>query len=151
MQCYVPGRCPPDPREIFRVKSGKLVTGSNGSPALVSDRLALVNFAGTSTFRPVFDALSRIEIYNLNPKEIAAPQKIDSSDQLRRDGSNAASILRQAGQGDVDMINQFLGRIVSGIREVEPRFCLDRSRRWSSRQEVKGQRDPWRFLASLDV
>jgi len=131
----------------YRVKSGEVLVSSSSSPALISDRLALVNFAGTTAFRPVFDALSRIEIYNLNPKEIAAPQKIDPSDQLRRDGSNAASILRQAGQGDVDMINQYLGKIVPGIREVNP-LPLGSFETMEFRQEVKGQRDPWRFLAS---
>lgn len=131
----------------YRVKDGLILSSSVLPPATVSDRLALVNFAGNVSFRPVFDALSKIEIYNLNPKEIAAPQRIDSADKLRRDGSNAASILRHVESDDLALINKYLGQIVPGVREVETK-PLGSFERMEFRQSVKGQKDPWRFLAS---
>ena len=130
----------------YRIKDGK-IESSVPAPATVSDRLALVNFAGNAAFRPVFDALSKIEIYNLNPKEIAAPQKIDSGDKLRRDGSNAASILRNVDADDLKLINSYLGQIVPGVREVETK-PLGSFETIEFRQSVKNQKDPWRFLAS---
>lgn len=134
-------------KHSFRVGGGLVKHSSVAAPAVVKDRLALVNYAGTSEFRPVFDALSRIEIYNLNPKEIARPQTTDPTDQLQRDGANAATILRQVRGDDLDQMNRFLGQIVPGLREVETKQ-LGTYETMEFRQNVKGQKDPWRFLAS---
>lgn len=134
-------------RHYFRVVQGRVVASSRSAPATLPDRLALVNFAGLSEFRPVFDALSRIEIYNLNPKEIATPQMADPTDRLRRDGANAASILRHIPRQDLDAINRYLGQIAPGIREVDTK-PIGTYETMEFRQNVKGQKDPWRFLAS---
>lgn len=44
-------------------------------PVSTPDRLALVNAAGLPAFRPVFDALTGMGFYNLNPKVIRDLQK----------------------------------------------------------------------------
>jgi predicted ATPase len=132
----------------FRVKAGKLVESTvKLMPPAISDRLFLVNAAGITEFRPVYDALSRIEIYNLNPTKIAAMQRPDPSQILRRDGSNAASVFHQMQRDTQDMVREHLARIVPGIVDVESK-TLGSQETIEFRQQVRGQAYSWRFLAS---
>ena len=57
------------PPHFYRVEAGRVVASSVMTlPAVLPDRLLLVAASGLPEFRPVFDALSRMEIYNLNPR-----------------------------------------------------------------------------------
>ncbi len=132
----------------FHVKSGRVIDSSiSPLPASLPDRLFLVAASGLPEFRPVFDALSSIEVYNLNPRQIASMQKPDPGDLLRRDGDNAASVLRQFDSGLRARISSYLARIVPGMASVEPK-TLGSQETVEFRQIVKGQEHPWRFLAS---
>jgi predicted ATPase len=115
-------------------------------PAVLSDRLYLVAASGVPEFRPVFDALSRIEVYNLNPREIAAMQKPDPGDILRRDGSNAASVLQNFSEDAKVLVKTNLSRIVPTVTDAEAK-TLGTQETIEFRQTVKGQEHPWRFLA----
>lgn len=54
-----------------RVKGGIVRNSSlKFLPASIPDRLFLVAASGIAEFRPVYDALSLIKIYNLNPREV---------------------------------------------------------------------------------
>lgn len=131
----------------FHIQSGKVVSASfSPAPAALSDRLFLVAASGIPEFRPVFDALSRIQVYNLNPREIAAMQKPDPGDILRRDGSNAASVLQNFSPDVRERIRNNLSRIVPGVSDAETR-TLGSQETIEFRQTVKGQGHPWRFLA----
>lgn len=80
----------------YHVRSGSVVKATfSPAPASLADRLYLVAASGIPAFRPVFDALSSMEVYNLNPREISVMQKPDPGEILRRDGSNAASVLQK--------------------------------------------------------
>jgi predicted ATPase len=131
----------------YRVQSGN-VTSSTVSPmpAALSDRLYLVAASGVPEFRPVFDALSRIEVYNLNPRQIAAMQKPDPGDILRRDGSNAASVLQTFSEDARSLVKRNLSRIVPTVTDAEAK-TLGSQETIEFRQTVKGQEHPWRFLA----
>jgi predicted ATPase len=122
-------------------------TSVKPAPATLPDRLFLVAASGIPEFRPVFDALSRIEVYNLNPREIASMQKPDPGDILRRDGSNAASVLQQFSPDARERVRFNLARIVPGISDAETK-TLGSQETIEFRQTVKGQGHPWRFLAS---
>jgi hypothetical protein len=54
------------------VKKFELGGTRNGvaPPAALKDRLYLVNVSGVPRFRPVYDALSRMGFYSLNPDRI---------------------------------------------------------------------------------
>jgi predicted ATPase len=131
----------------FHVRSGKVMSASTAPlPAAIPDRLFLVAASGIPEFRPVFDALSRIEVYNLNPREIAVMQKPDPGDLLRRDGSNAASVLQQLSPDVRERVQSHLSRIVPSVSEAEAR-TLGGQETIEFRQTVKGQAHPWRFLA----
>ena len=78
---------------FYSVERGDLKDSSEKvMPPVVSDRLYLVAAAGLPAFRPVYDALSRMGFYNLNPDEIRELQPPDAGDLLRRDGGNLASV-----------------------------------------------------------
>jgi predicted ATPase len=109
--------------------------------------LFLVAASGVPEFRPVFDALSRIEVYNLNPRAISAMQPPDPGDILRRDGSNAAGVLQQLAPAVHEQIRENLARIVPGVSDVNAR-TLGSQETIEFRQVVKGQQHPWTFLAS---
>ncbi|HEY8334876.1 MAG TPA: AAA family ATPase [Tardiphaga sp.] len=131
----------------FKVQSGRLISSSVvPMPAALPDRLFLVAASGIPEFRPVFDALSRIEVYNLNPGEIASMQKPDPGDILRSDGSNAASVLQNFSPEAKELVKTNLARIVPGVSEVEAK-TLGSQETLEFRQSIKGQEHPWRFLA----
>lgn len=117
------------------------------APAAFSDRLYLVAASGLPEFRPVYDALSGMEVYNLNPKEIGAMQKPDAGEILRRDGSNAASVFHKLPVATKTRINSYLARIVKGVTDAETQI-LGSQETVEFRQAVKGQRHSWRFLAA---
>lgn len=135
------------PGHHFRVSAGKLISSSvSPMPPAVPDRLFLVNAAGIPEFRPAFDALSRIEIYNLNPRTIATMQPPDPGEILRRDGSNAASVLHQLAPEVRSVIEDNLSRIVPGIVGIEAK-TLGSLETVEFRQRVSGQSHPWSFPA----
>lgn len=134
-------------QHYFSIRSGRVVGSSiSPLPAVVPDRLFLVAASGVPEFRPVFDALSRIEIYNLNPREIADMQKPDPGDLLRRDGSNAASVFERLDLATRHQVTEYLSRIVPNVTGVEAK-TLGSQETIEFRQTVKGQTHPWRFLA----
>jgi len=135
------------PDHHFRVQSGRVTSSSiSPMPAALPDRLFLVAASGIPEFRPVFDALSRIEVYNLNPREIAAMQKPDPGEILRRDGSNAASVLQNFSAAAKELVRNNLSRIVPTVTDTEAK-TLGTQETVEFRQTVKGQEHPWRFLA----
>lgn len=132
----------------YRINAGQITaTTVSQMPAVVPDRLFLVAASGIPEFRPVFDALSRIEVYNLNPREIAAMQKPDPGDILRRDGSNAASVFDRASFDVKKIIEEKLSRIVSGIVGARA-LTLGSQETLEFRQKVKGQTSAWKFPAA---
>lgn len=132
----------------YHVRSGEVLDASfDLRPAALSDRLFLVALSGMPEFRPLFDALSRMEIYNLNPKEISSMQKPDPGELLRRDGGNLASLFNRLPAHTQERINCYLSRIVRGVSGVETKI-LGSQETLEFRQAIKGQRHPWRFLAA---
>jgi len=133
------------------VKEFELGGTRNGiaPPAALKDRLYLVNVSGVPRFRPVYDALSRMGFYSLNPDRIRDFQPPDSGELLVRDGSNLTSVLRQLSIRDEarkKRIEEYLASIVPGVsgvdvKDVPPKATLE------FRQEVAGSSDPWRFFA----
>ena len=135
----------------YNVERGRVVKSTlSPPPAAAADRLYLVNVSGVDAFRPVYDALSGTGFYNLNPEAIRDVQQTDPGELLKRDGSNAASVLATLGTRSSDFkkrIEDYLGKVVPGVagvdrRTVGPRETLE------FRQEVRGAQHPWRFFAS---
>lgn len=118
-------------------------------PPVASDRLYLANASGLPGFREVFDALSGMAFYNLNPQAMRELQPPDARETLTHDGANIASVFRHLrAHGDQrQIVEEYLRLVVPGIRGVDfkavgPRETLE------FLQEVPGGRQPWRFYAS---
>jgi predicted ATPase len=134
----------------YRVREGEVVHSTvSPPPAAANDRLYLVNVSGVAAFRPLYDALSGMGFYNLNPDVIRELQAPDPGELLKRDGSNIASVLSNLESHSPERkqrIEEYLAQVVPGIegvasRTVGPKETLE------FRQEVRGAQHPWRFLA----
>ena len=79
---------------LFKIERGQLIECSEPTfPSVTSDRLALVSASGMTAFRPVFDALTAMGFYNLNPKVMREPQKPQVGRMLKPAGENIVSVI----------------------------------------------------------
>ena len=133
---------------FYKVECGVLQSTSAAvAPPGSSDRLYLVAAAGLPPFRPIYEALSHMGFYNLNPDEIREPQPPDPGDVLKRDGSNLASVLGVLERdGDIHRIVELLSKVVPGIQNIEVKN-IGKKETLEFRQQVGTNKDPWRFLA----
>lgn len=135
----------------YLVREGKVVVKpAEIVPPSSADRLYLVNAAGLPEFRPVFDVLSNMGFYNLNPDKIKALQSPDKGELLARDGSNLSSVLERLETLDdgttKQRIEEYLSRIVPGLEGVDSKR-VGHMETLEFRQHVEGAKDPWRFPA----
>jgi predicted ATPase len=146
-QCWLEADAPLKAPHHFRVRSGKIEATSVSAtpPAALPDRLFLVAASGMPEFRPVFDALTRMEVYNLNPDVVRAMQRPDPGEVLRRDGSNSASVFEQLPPAAKREIKRDLGRIVPGITDLEVK-TLGAQETIEFRQAIQ-EGPSWRFPA----
>jgi len=147
--CRVYGPTLPD-EWFYLVESGR-VTESNPQivPAAAPDRLYLVAASGLPGFRPLYDALSHMGFYNLNPDEMRDLQPPDTGEILRRDGSNLASVLdllRTRNPEARKRIVEFLSKVVPGVLDVSVQH-VQKKETLEFRQKVGNNKDPWRFFA----
>lgn len=137
------------PQSWFKVEHGSIVSTSGPSLPLSADRLYLVTAASLPVFRPVFDVLSKMGFYNLNPDIIRDLQTPDAGDRLSRDGRNLASVLQRLVEvepASKRMIDDFLGVVVPGVVDVQ-RESLGPKETLEFRQQVSGAQSPWSFRA----
>ena len=134
----------------FRVERGVLKNGSEATfPATTPDRLALVSASGMAVFRPVFDALTSMGFYNLNPKLMRDPQKPQEGRLLKPAGENIASVighLERVAPERRDLIKMYLQTVVPMVhgfkrKQIGPLETLE------FRQEMAGAKHPWHFPA----
>jgi predicted ATPase len=138
------------PETYYVVASGAVTSTSVPvAPAAASDRLYLVNASGLPEFRPLYDALSHMGFYNLNPASIRDLQPPDAGEVLLRDGRNLASVLGELeshSSAAKKRIEDYLSKVVPGVsgvdvKQVGPMETLE------FRQQVGGNEHPWRFFA----
>ena len=139
---------------FFVVEEGMLVSASDElkstQPKVSADRLFLTAVSGVLPFRALFDALSGMRFYSINPEPIKELQVHDSGERLERSGWNLAAVIKRLDEErpeSLKRIQDYLRQIVPGIEEVEyktygPRETLE------FRQAVQGQLHPWRFHAA---
>lgn len=136
----------------FKVRDGVVVEKSMDAtlPPAATDRLYLVLAAALPEFRAVFEGLSDINVYNLNPGTMRAPQPPDAGDLLRRDGSNIASVLEQFRRSSPDVnptVSEYLRMVVPGVLSAD-RKAIGAWETVVFKQEVAGAVAPWEFPAT---
>jgi len=135
----------------FELRQGefrKPITGMR--PKLTPDRLALYAASGTDEFRPVYDFLTQMRSYSISPERLREPQEPDPGDSLKRDGSNAAAVLRRiqreaSHEARYERVCSLLSKVVDGLEGVEYR-SMGQKETFQFRQDV-GQRYAWTFDA----
>jgi len=135
---------------FFRIEKGKLRDSSETTfPSVTADRLALVAASGLTAFRPVFDALTAMGFYNLNPKLMRELQKPQDGRLLRPAGENIASVighLERVAPDQMTLIQEYLHSVAPMVHGVE-RKSIGPMETLEFRQDMAGSRHPWRFLA----
>ncbi|WP_299957780.1 AAA family ATPase [uncultured Modestobacter sp.] len=138
-------------RHHYSTRNGKLASTSiREFPSVVDDRLSLVAISAVEPFRTLFDGLSALAMYSLNPDSMRKLQNPDSGEQLRRDGSNAASVIERLRRENPELkarIEEYLGQVVPGVDGVE-RISLGSWESLEFRQHVTGAKQPWSFAAN---
>jgi predicted ATPase len=133
----------------FDIESGKIKkTNIPSAPRPVIDRLFLVTCSGIHGFRPIFDALSNMGFYNLNPKLIRELQSPQDSKLLKLEGENLASVLGSLAVNDkvtFGLIQEYLGKVVPAVHGVE-KISVGPKETLLFRQDV-GLKHPWQFYA----
>lgn len=145
-ECVIdaPGRGP-----FFKVERGRLHSTSEVAfPSVTADRLALVSASGLQSFRPVFDALTAMGFYNLNPKLMRELQKPQDGRLLKSAGENIASVVGhlERVQSDLAIVKEYLQSVVPMVHDVE-RKQVGPMETLEFKQEMSGAKHPWRFLA----
>ena len=134
----------------FRVERGELHSSSEATfPAITSDRLALVSVSGMSVFRPVFDALTAMGFYNINPKLMREPQKPQDGRLLKPVGENIVSVLghlERVAPDRMEEIQRYLQTVVPMVHGVE-RKQIGPLETLEFRQDMAGSKHRWRFPA----
>jgi predicted ATPase len=144
-----------DPEQVlgdghyFRIKSGQVEEISEQGPVASIDRLYLVGASGLAHFRPVYEALSRMGFYNLNPDKIRELQSPNTGELLAPDGSNITSVLGQLERHNPALkqrIEEYLSKVVPGVHGAGVKAVAHKET-LEFRQQVLGSKEPWRFLA----
>ncbi|MFD2112733.1 AAA family ATPase [Thiorhodococcus fuscus] len=135
---------------FYKVERGKTTATSETTfPAVTADRLALVSVSGLTAFRPLFDALTSMGFYNLNPKLMRELQKPQDGRLLKPVGENIASVighLERTAPAQMAVIQEYLQTVVPMVHGVE-RKPIGPMETLEFRQEVAGANHPWRFFA----
>jgi len=139
------------PPAHFRVESGNVKECSASTyPPSAPDRLYLLNASGLPEFRPLYDALSLMGFYNLNPDKIRELQSPDPGNILAGDGSNITSVYENLSRDHgaaSQRVADYLSEVVPGVMGVDVKM-LGPKQTLEFRQMVAGSKDPWRFLAA---
>lgn len=146
-RCYVSGLM--EEPVGFEVKHGEFVHEVPGlRPRIAPDRLVLFAASAAEEFRPLFDFISGMRFYSIVPTRLRETQEPDPGSYLKRDGSNAAAILKriQSERPEVyERICRLLAKAVPGIERVEYR-SLGKGETLEFKQQV-GTQHPWTFDA----
>lgn len=135
---------------FFRIAKGRVRDSSEATfPAVTADRLALVAASGFTAFRPVFDALTAMGFYNLNPKLMRELQKPQDGRLLKSAGENIAGVighLERVAPDRVRTIKEYLRSVVPMVHGME-RKAIGPMETLEFRQDMAGAKHPWKFLA----
>ena len=134
----------------FSIREGELVESSTETgPALADDRLGLVAMAGLADFKPVYDMLTGMSFYNLNPQRMRELQKPGDGRLLKAEGENIASALGHLESVSPDThrtVSEYLRAIAPMVESVE-RKAVSHMETLEFRQAVRKAQNPYRFEA----
>lgn len=128
-------------RQVFRTNISGL------KPAPDAAALVLPIVGGEARFVPVVRCLSGLRVYSIEPGKIRDMQDPDVGISLKKDGSNAASVLQEIERqspADLRRICEILGTIVPNTRSVRVKkhgnkLSLEFAQTWTERGPGRGK------------
>jgi predicted ATPase len=143
-ECFVSG---PGYHEYYVVREGAVIESSLPlAPQGVENRLYLVNASGIPGLKPVFDGLSSMAFYNLNPERMRELLPPDAGEYLTRDGANLPSILAKLTSENRQVkarIEKYLEQVVPGFTGVNTVPIAGRETLAFQQQLGGGTRSRW--------
>ena len=119
-KCFVSG----DGKSAWFDRQGDIFTTNiNGlAPVIEPQSLALPLVGGMKDFAPVAQFLRAMNIYAVEPSRMRGIHNPDAGTWLKRDGSNAASILQRIGQHPegLSRVVELLNAVVPSVIDVKP-------------------------------
>lgn len=114
-------------------------------PSLDPASLGLPVVGGDARFAPVLRALAAMRVNSIEPGKLREMQDPDSGTSLRRDGSNAASVLQEIerhSSDDLERVCEILSTIVPKTTKVQTKkhgnkISLEFTQQWSERGRLK--------------
>lgn len=108
------------------------------------ESLALPIMGSINAFSPVLQLLGDMRVYSIEPSRLREMQDPDSGANLRRDGTNAASVLEEIRRRipqDIPRIEQFLSAIVPGASSVSTirhgqKLTLEFVHKWNDTKQL---------------
>ena len=89
---------------------------------LLPDRLALFAASAVEEFRPLYEFLTLVRPFSIDPNRLRGQQRLESGEVLQQDGGNAASVLNHlllSSQETYGQICRLLGSLIPGIEKIE--------------------------------
>ena len=118
--CYIKSRNP-EKAQFYSIRDGVVFDSSiDHPPAAAPDRLYLVTASGREEFRPAYDALSGISLFDIGPVAVRAPARL-GNDDTHKDDSNVAGVLARLESQFPDIkhrIEKYMSVIVPGLTVV---------------------------------
>jgi len=120
-ECRIDSETALGPSHHFHVHSGRWkAPPSRPCPPRFPTRLFLVAASGVPEFRPVFDALSRIEVYNSEPtRDRRDAESPNPGDLLRETAANGRQRAAAVSDEPRLRVTENLSRIVPGVSDAE--------------------------------
>ncbi|MEW6249712.1 MAG: ATP-binding protein [Planctomycetota bacterium] len=130
----------------FDRRNGRFDANVSGlHPVLDNASLALPLVGGAAQFAPAVRALAALRVYAIEPAKVRDLQEPDSGSSLRRDGGNAASVLKEVerrSEEDLERIAEILGVIVPNTTDVRTKkhgnkLALEFTQKWGADKRVR--------------
>lgn len=139
---------------FFVVEEGNLKDASKelslAQPKVSADRLFLTASSGILPFRELFDALSTMRFYSINPATIKELQVHDAGERLEPTGWNLPAVIKRMHRespATYQRVRDYLQHIVPDIEEVEHKFYGPRET-LEFQQASQSKKHSWRFHAA---
>jgi hypothetical protein len=131
-------------RHWFDRRTSFETNASGLRPSLDPPALCLPVVGGDDRFAPVLRAMSNMRVYSIEPGRLREMQDPDSGTALRRDGSNAASVLQELARADprtMERLGQVLESIVPNTKAVRStkhgnKLSLEFTQQWGEKQKL---------------
>jgi predicted ATPase len=146
----------PNGDRYYYDRAQKFKTNVEGlKPSLDPSSLCLPVVGGDKRFSPLVQTLAGMRVYSIQPSSLRDMQDPDSGVSLKKDGSNAASVLQELSRTNSDTVNmvyELLDKIVPCTKRVQSikhgnKLSLEFTQQWASKKDGKDKQNRLRFEA----